>query len=129
MAVHAGPLPPRRGSTATEIRGARADGLLPPALSSKGSKGGEGGPRSSLDTHPSTLYVPRMRPETISPNPWMMLPFCALLAAIALGPLCFAKWWAKHYPKVAFSLAALTVGYYLFGLPACASVFGVGHHY
>jgi hypothetical protein len=48
----------------------------------------------------------------------MTLPFAALLAAIALAPLFFAGWWAKNYPKVAFALGAVTVGYYWFGLHA-----------
>ena len=54
------------------------------------------------------------------PAPWAIAPFAILLAMIALGPLFFEKWWLKHYPKVAFSLAAITLGYYLFGLPAVA---------
>lgn len=36
---------------------------------------------------------------------------------IALGPLLFEHWWLKHYPKVAFGLAALTLAYYFFALP------------
>jgi Na+/H+ antiporter NhaD/arsenite permease-like protein len=36
---------------------------------------------------------------------------------IALGPLLFEHWWLKHYPKIAFGLAAITVAYYFFGLP------------
>ena len=36
---------------------------------------------------------------------------------IAVGPLLFERWWLKYYPKVAFGLAAITLGYYLFGLP------------
>src|SRR5690242_20102460 len=36
---------------------------------------------------------------------------------IALGPLFFEKWWLKHYPKVAFGLATVTLGYYFFALP------------
>ena len=39
---------------------------------------------------------------------------------IALGPLLFERWWLKHYSKVAFGLAALTLGYYLFALPHVA---------
>src|SRR6266566_2466272 len=53
---------------------------------------------------------------TTSPNPWMILPFAVLLAAIALAPLFFADWWQKHHPTVAWSLGALTVAYYLIGL-------------
>lgn len=56
-----------------------------------------------------------------APNPWMILPFGLLLGLIALAPLFFANWWARHYPKVALSLAAVTLGYYLFGLPAGAA--------
>ena len=50
----------------------------------------------------------------------MILPFGALLAAIALAPLFFADWWARHYPKVAVGLAATTLTYYLAFLPAAA---------
>jgi hypothetical protein len=51
------------------------------------------------------------------PNSWMILPFGLLLAMIALGPLCFSKWWLKHYAKVALFLGAITLAYYLFALP------------
>ncbi len=54
--------------------------------------------------------------QTMNPNPWMILPFGVLLAAIALAPLFFADWWQKHYPTVAFSLGAITMAYYLIGL-------------
>lgn len=62
-------------------------------------------------------------------NPWMILPFGLLLVAIALAPLFFAAWWAKHYAKVAFGLGAITVAYYFFGLHAGARVLEVGHEY
>src|SRR5689334_5419413 len=55
-----------------------------------------------------------------APNPLMMLPFIALLALIAMGPLWFLKWWTRHYPKVAFALAGVTLGYYLYFLPSAA---------
>lgn len=48
----------------------------------------------------------------------MMLPFGALLAAIALAPLVCANWWGRHYPKVALGLGALTLSYYLFWIHA-----------
>jgi Na+/H+ antiporter NhaD/arsenite permease-like protein len=54
----------------------------------------------------------------IQPNPWMVSPFVALLAMIALAPLFFADWWGKHYTKVAFGLAAVTLAYYFVGLHA-----------
>ncbi len=54
------------------------------------------------------------------PAVWSIAPFALLLALIALGPLCFPAWWGKHYAKVALFLAAITLSYYLFGLPAGA---------
>lgn len=62
-------------------------------------------------------------------NPWTIVPFGLLLVAIALGPLLFAKWWLKHYSKVALGLGAAVVGYYLFGLQAGHRVLEVGHEY
>ncbi len=62
-------------------------------------------------------------------NPWMILPFGLLLATIAIAPLFFMSWWLKHYPKVALGLAAVTLGYYLFGLHATGRVLEVAHEY
>ncbi|MFO1512985.1 MAG: sodium:proton antiporter [Verrucomicrobiota bacterium] len=59
-----------------------------------------------------------MGAETLSPNPWMVLPFVVLLGTIALAPLFAAGWWSKHYPKVALALGLITLGYYLIGLQA-----------
>jgi Na+/H+ antiporter NhaD/arsenite permease-like protein len=59
----------------------------------------------------------------------MMLPFGALLAAIALAPLFFADWWSKHYTKVAFGLAIVVLAYYFFGIHATSRVLTVGHEY
>src|SRR2546426_1292168 len=67
--------------------------------------------------------------ELIVPNPWMILPFGALLATIALAPLFFADWWGKHYPKVACALGAITLAYYLFGLNAHTRVLHVAQEY
>lgn len=53
---------------------------------------------------------------TYEPNPWMILPFGALLIIIALAPLLCADWWGRHYPKVALALGAVTLSYYLFVL-------------
>jgi Na+/H+ antiporter NhaD/arsenite permease-like protein len=64
-----------------------------------------------------------------SPNPLLILPFAILLAVIALAPLGFAVWWGKHYPKVAFGLAAVTLSYYLFGLRATDQVLHTAHEY
>ena len=51
-------------------------------------------------------------------NPWMTAPFVALLAAIALAPLCFADWWGRHYGKVTLALAAGSILYYVAALQA-----------
>jgi len=63
------------------------------------------------------------------PNPWMILPFALLLGTIALAPLLCMGWWTKHYPKVAFSLAAITLAYYLLGLRAYERVLHGGIEY
>jgi Na+/H+ antiporter NhaD/arsenite permease-like protein len=65
----------------------------------------------------------------IAPNPWMILPFVLLLAAIAIGPLVAANWWLRHYAKVALGLGAVTLGYYIFVLQAHARVLDVAHEY
>ncbi len=63
-----------------------------------------------------------MKPDLVLVNPWMILPFILLLAAVALAPFFFADWWGKHYPKVACGLAGGVVLYYLVGLHAGESV-------
>ena len=65
----------------------------------------------------------------LQPSPWMLLPFALLLAAIALGPLLFGGWWARHYSKVAQALGAIAVAYYLFGLHAPQRVLHTAHEY
>jgi Na+/H+ antiporter NhaD/arsenite permease-like protein len=61
----------------------------------------------------------------------MTLPFVALLAMIALGPLLFPVWWLRHYPKVALTLGTVSVIYYLIFLPKEAhhKVFHTGLDY
>ncbi len=54
----------------------------------------------------------------IQPHPLMVAPFVALLGAIALAPLFFAQWWARHFLKVIAALMAVTIVYYLAGLHA-----------
>lgn len=65
------------------------------------------------------------------PNEWMILPFVGLLGTIALAPLVCPDWWSKHYPKVAFAFAIITLSYYLFVLPSPAkkTVLHTGHEY
>ena len=60
--------------------------------------------------------------SAVQPNPWMMVPFAVFLSAIALAPLFFADWWSRHFGKVTFALAALTLAYYLGSLHAVPRV-------
>lgn len=62
-------------------------------------------------------------------NPWMILPFAALLLLIAIGPLFFAHWWHHNYPKVAVGLGLVTISYYLFVLHQPARYTHVAHEY
>ena len=48
------------------------------------------------------------------PNPISIIPFILLLLMIATGPLFYPHFWHKSYPKIAISLGALIVGYYIF---------------
>lgn len=59
----------------------------------------------------------------------MTLPFCALLAMIALGPLFFADWWGRNYPKVVAALALIVLVYYFGFLHAPAHVLSTAHEY
>ncbi len=54
--------------------------------------------------------------EHHSPAMWSVIPFALLLIMIATGPLFYEHFWHQQYPKVAIALAAIVVGYYLFGL-------------
>lgn len=52
-----------------------------------------------------------------------------LLGTIALAPLLAESWWGKHYAKVSFGLAAITLVYYLLTLKAYGRVLHVAHEY
>ncbi|MFZ5805625.1 MAG: sodium:proton antiporter [Verrucomicrobiota bacterium] len=65
----------------------------------------------------------------MSPHPLMILPFVALLLAIALMPFIHKHWWEHHYPKVAVGLGAITVLYYLLVLQNPVRLFHVGQEY
>jgi Na+/H+ antiporter NhaD/arsenite permease-like protein len=54
-----------------------------------------------------------MESATVQPSLLMAAPFVGLLAAIALAPLFFSNWWGRHFAKVSFGLAAVTLVYYL----------------
>jgi Na+/H+ antiporter NhaD/arsenite permease-like protein len=70
-----------------------------------------------------------MTDSLIQPHPVSVVPFAALLGAIALAPLFFADWWGRHYPKICLGLGAVVVVYYLFGLRAAPNVLEKGRDY
>ncbi len=49
---------------------------------------------------------------------WLTTPFILLLLMIATGPLLYAHFWHKHYPKVAIILGLFVASYYIFVLHA-----------
>ena len=51
---------------------------------------------------------------TSVPPVFMVGPFVLLLAMIATGPLFYARFWGKHYYKVAIALGLVVVFYYWF---------------
>ncbi len=59
----------------------------------------------------------------------MILPFIVMLLSIALMPFINLHWWEKHYPKVAFGLALLSVGYYVLVLRHFEPLADVAHEY
>ncbi|MEO7097904.1 MAG: sodium:proton antiporter [Luteolibacter sp.] len=63
------------------------------------------------------------------PNPIMALPFAALLLCIAVMPMLFPHIWEKHYQKIAVSLGALCVVYYLAGLHAPGRMLHIAGEY
>jgi Na+/H+ antiporter NhaD/arsenite permease-like protein len=64
-----------------------------------------------------------------APHPILILPFALLLGAMALAPVAAPRWWAKHYPKVALGLGAITAGIYFFVLHDVASLGRAAHEY
>lgn len=62
---------------------------------------------ASSDSEPSDHH---------GPAAWSVFPFVLLLLMIATGPLFYEHFWHKNYPIVALALAAIVIGYYLFGL-------------
>jgi Na+/H+ antiporter NhaD/arsenite permease-like protein len=66
---------------------------------------------------------------TNAPSPWMIIPFVIMLLAIALMPFIHARWWEKHYAKLAVGLGLFTAGYYVFILHDGAHMLEVAHEY
>ena len=61
----------------------------------------------------STVLQEETSEHHFLPSPYMVLPFIVLLAMIATGPLFYHRFWETNYPKIAITLGAITVIYYL----------------
>ncbi|HZL43224.1 MAG TPA: sodium:proton antiporter [Verrucomicrobiae bacterium] len=59
----------------------------------------------------------------------MVWPFVVLLVSLAVVPLLCPTWWSKHYSKVAYSLGAVTLLYYILVLGAYGRVLKQAHEY
>ncbi len=59
---------------------------------------------------PSCLLLAEMIPD---PHPAMVLPFCAMLLAIALLPVVFKHHWDRYNHHIALGLGSISVVYYL----------------
>jgi len=67
---------------------------------------------NSDSTITKTLPNPEITDEHL-PSVYMIFPFILLLMLIATGPLFYRHVWERHYPKVAITLGAIVVLYYL----------------
>src|SRR5688572_7213283 len=56
------------------------------------------------------------------PHPVWILPFVALLGAIAVMPLANPHWWEKRFPWVAIPLGLVVAAYYFFFLHSAEPV-------
>ncbi|MEI6561423.1 MAG: sodium:proton antiporter [Verrucomicrobiota bacterium] len=66
----------------------------------------------------------------MNPPPiFTLLPFAAMLLAIALLPLLFKHHWERFYHWWALVLGSVTVGYYLFARHAATPVLHAAHEY
>jgi len=59
----------------------------------------------------------------------MILPFVAMLAAIACAPVVLKHHWERHYHEVSIGLGAIPVAYYLFVLKSPLRVGHILHEY
>ena len=67
--------------------------------------------------------------EVVPVNPWFIMPFGLLLAAIAVMPFIHRRWWEEYYPAVACALGLVVVLYYGFGLHNASRMFLSGSEY
>ena len=65
----------------------------------------------------------------VAPNPLMILPFAALLLAIAVMPFVNRHWWERNYPYVSLALALVVIVYYAIGLENSGRMLHSGFEY
>ncbi len=65
----------------------------------------------------------------VDPNPLLILPFVALLLAIAVLPVFLRCHWERHYHKISIGLGAIVVFYYVLGLKAWVEMLHVAGDY
>jgi Na+/H+ antiporter NhaD/arsenite permease-like protein len=70
-----------------------------------------------------------MEHTPLAVSPWMILPFVALLLAVATMPFVNGKWWEHNYRYVAVGLGLVSAGYYILGLGAIGRVLHTLHEY
>ena len=73
------------------------------------------------------LFLANM--PVVDPSPLLILPFAALLLAIALLPVFLKHHWERHYHKISIGLGAITVCYYLFEFKAWLEIGRVADDY
>ena len=65
------------------------------------------------DSLAGVTRVEEVHSESNLPSALMVIPFIALLAMIATGPLFYHHFWEKNYPLISILLGLITVFYYL----------------
>ena len=65
----------------------------------------------------------------VDPDPLFILPFAALLLAIALLPVFLKHHWERHYHTISAGLGSIAVFYYGFGLKAWGGMLHVAGEY
>ncbi len=60
------------------------------------------------------MMIASLPTPAATPPAFMLLPFVAMLLAIAVMPFISKHHWEHHYPKWAMGLGSISLAYYLF---------------
>lgn len=66
------------------------------------------------------ILKPSAHPDHPTIEAWMVAPFAALLASIAMMPIVAEKFWHRHFPEVALFLGMVVAAFYLVAFRAPA---------